>query len=337
MPSTTGNPSKQDRATGFAGVAAVGLFLSCVLGGPASAQAQDFPTRPIRIIAPYPPGGATDLTARLFAEGFRRAWDQPAVVENRPGASGVIGAELASKAPADGYTMVLGSSSLHAILPNLDERMGQIQKTLTPIGLIGFSSSYVVVPASLPVNTIAELIAWVKVNPGKPYGSAGSGTSQHLFAEQFKAAAGIDIFHVPYKGSGPMVTDLVAGRVILAVEQGPATMPLIKGGKIKALATASLKRTRALPDVPTLSETVLPGFEAITWLSMYGPAGIPRSAIVKLNAEMARIIENPEFREKLVAAGVEPESSTPEALAARERDDTEKYGRLIRAANIRLE
>lgn len=318
-------------------LALIGSFLSCALVSTAPAQGQEFPSRPIRIIAPYPPGGASDLMARLFAEGFRRAWDQPALVENRPGASGIIGAEAASKSPADGYTMLIGSSSLHTVLPTLDERMRQIQKALTPIGLIGFSPSYVVVPSSLPVNTVAELIAYIKANPGKPYGSAGSGTSQHIFVEQFKQSAGIDVFHVPYKGSGPMVTDLLAGRVILALEQGSATMAHIKAGRIKALAVASLKRSSALPDVPTLNESVLPGFETITWLSMYGPAGIPHPVVAKLNAEMARIIATPEFRDRLIAAGVEPESSTPEALAARERSDTEKYAKLIKSANIRLE
>ncbi len=315
----------------------IGLSAACAIVAGAAAHAQDFPSRTVKIVAPYPPGGATDLTARLFAEGFRRAWDQPVVVENRPGASGIVGAEVVSKSPADGYTILLGSSSLHSVLPILDERMGQIQKALTPIGLIGFSPSYVVVPASLPPNTIAELIAYLKANPGKPYGSAGSGTSQHIFAEQFKLSTGVETFHVPYKGSGPMVTDLLAGRVILAVEQGPATMAHVKSGRLKALAVASLKRSSALPDVPTLNETVLPGFETTTWLCMYAPAGSPRQAIAKISAEMAKIIANPEFREKLVAAGIEPESSTPEALAAREQADTEKYARLIKAANIRLQ
>jgi tripartite-type tricarboxylate transporter receptor subunit TctC len=314
---------------------ALGL-LSCL---PLQSVAQDdYPSRPIKIIAPFPPGGATDLTARVFAEGFRQAWGQPAIVENRPGASGIIGAEVTSKAPADGYTMVLGSMSLHTILPTLDARMGQIQKSLTPIGLIGTTASYVLVPASLPVNSVSELIAYLKANPGKyPYGSAGAGASQHLFAEQFKRSAGVDVFHVPYKGSGALMTDLVAGRVIMAVEQGPASMPHIKSGALKPLAVASLKRTQALPNVPTLDESGLKGFEATIWLSIYGPAGIPPTIVAKLNAEMAKIIVNPDLRARLVNAGIDPESATPEALTERARRDTQKYSDLIKIANIKLE
>jgi tripartite-type tricarboxylate transporter receptor subunit TctC len=228
--------------------------------------------------------------------------------------------------------------SLHTILPMLDQRMGEVQKSLTPIGLIGTTASYVLVPSSLPVNTVRELIAYLKASPGKyPYGSAGAGASQHIFAEQFKRSAGVDMFHVPYKGSGALVTDLIAGRVVMAVEQGPATMPHIKSGALKPLAVASLHRTQALPNVPTLDESGLPGFEATIWLSIYGPVGIPRSIVSKLNAEMARIIVNPEIRSRLVGAGIDPESSTPDALIERQRRDTAKYAELIKSANIRLE
>jgi tripartite-type tricarboxylate transporter receptor subunit TctC len=319
------------------------LFVSlfCVLSGAApiaAAQDQDFPSKPIRIIAPFPPGGATDLTARIIAEGFRQAWGHPAIVENRPGASGIIGAEATAKAPADGYTVVLGSMSLHCTLPMLDERMGQVQKALTPIGMIGTTPSYVLVPASLNIGSIKELIAYVKANPGKyPYGSAGAGASQHIFGEQFKRSAALDMFHVPYKGSGAMVTDLVAGRLVMAVEQGPATMAHIKSGALKPLAVASLKRTPVLPNVPTLDESGLTGFEATIWLSIYGPAGIPRPVVAKLNAEMGRILTNPELRARLVAVGIDPEAATPEALLERQRRDTQKYQELIKAANIRLE
>jgi len=318
-------------------ISIAGLMATPLLGSNVLAQEADFPSRPIRIIAPFPPGGATDLTARLFAEGFRQAWGQPGIVENRPGASGIIGADVTSRAPADGYTLLLSSMSLHAVLPFLDTKMGEIQKNLTPIGMIGTTPSYVVVPATLPVDNIGQFIAYIKANPGKfPYGSAGAGASQHIFAEQFIRAAGLDMFHVPYKGSGALVTDLIAGRVFMALEQGPAAMPHIRAGTLKALAVASTRRTSVLPNVPTLIESGLAGFEAAIWLSIYGPAGIPPAIVNKLNAEMARIIAKPEMRGRLTAVGIDPETSTPEALAERNQRDAKKYAELIRVAKITL-
>jgi len=302
------------------------------------AQENDFPNRPIRVIAPFPPGGATDLTARVIAEGLRRAWKQPGIVENRAGASGIIGAVAASNSPPDGYTLLLGSMSLHAILPILDSKMGEAQKRLAPIGLIGTTPSYVLVPASLPVSTLGELIAYVRANPGKyPYGSAGSGASQHIFSEQVCRAAGIKMFHVPYKGSGALMTDLIAGRVIMTAEQGPAAMPHILSGRIKPLAVLSKQRTHVLPNVPTAAEAGLPGFEATIWLSVFAPAGVPSPIVSKLNAEMARIVAQPDLRAQLTAVGIDPETESPHALAERTRRDAQKYAELIRAADIRLE
>jgi tripartite-type tricarboxylate transporter receptor subunit TctC len=300
--------------------------------------AQDFPNKPIKIIAPFPPGGATDLFARAFSDGFLRAWGQPVIVENKPGASGIIGAEYASRQPGDGYTMVIGAASLHSILPLLNERMGEVQKSLVPISQVGVNPSYVVVPASLPVNTIGELITYLKANPGKfGYGSAGAGTSQHVFVELFKQRAGIDMFQVPYKGSGPMVIDLIAGRVVMVIEQGPAVLSHIKAGKLKALAVTTPRRSVALPDVPTLAESALPGFEASTWFAVYAPAGTPRDVVMKLNAEINKTLALPDIRNRLLGAGVEPEGSTPEALGERQKRDIAKWAEVVKTANIRLE
>ncbi|MDB5797477.1 MAG: hypothetical protein JWP36_1379 [Paucimonas sp.] len=304
---------------------------------PAFAQ-NDYPNKPIKIVAPFPPGGATDLYARSVGDSLTKAWGQPVIVENKPGASGMIGAELASRMAADGYTLLIGAASLHTILPLLNETMGKTQANLTPVTTVGINPSYVVVPAGLAVNTIQELVAMLKAGPGKyGYASAGSGTSQHVFVELFKQATGTDVFHVPYKGSAPMVTDLIAGRVVMGIEQGPAVLQHIKAGRLKALAVTTPKRSIALPDVPTVAETVAPGFDASTWFAVYAPAGTPHDIVAKLAAEIGRGFQAAEVRTRLLNAGVEPETSTPEALKERERRDTAKWGRLIKSANIRLE
>lgn len=298
---------------------------------------QEFPGRPITVVAPFPPGGATDLYARAVADGLLRAWGQPVIVDNRPGASGMIGADFVAKTPADGHTLLIGGPSL-TILPSLNAKMAQTQKSLMPISTIGVSPSYVVVPASLPVNTIGEFIAYVKASPGKyGFGSAGAGTSEHVFGELFKQSLNVDMFHVPYKGTGPMVIDLIAGRVVMAIEQSPAVLPQVKARRLKALAVTTPRRSLALPDVPTMAETVLPGFEASTWYAVYGPAGIPRNIVLKLNAEIVKTLARPDIRNRLLDAGVEPESSTPEAVAEMARRDTVKWAAVIKSANIRLD
>jgi tripartite-type tricarboxylate transporter receptor subunit TctC len=266
-----------------------------------------------------------------------KAWGQPVVVDNKPGASGMIGAELASRMAPDGYSLLIGAASLHTILPLLNENMGKTQANLTPVTTVGINPSYVVVPATLPINTIQELVAMLKAAPGKHgYASAGPGTSQHVFVELFKQATGTDMFHVPYKGSAPMVTDLIAGRVLMGIEQGPAVLQHIKSGRLKALAVTTPKRAVALPDVPTVAETVSPGFDASTWFAVYAPAGTPAEILNKLSAEIGKGFQTPEIRARLLGAGVEPDTSTPAALKQRELRDTEKWGILIKNAKITL-
>ncbi|MGE0804365.1 MAG: Bug family tripartite tricarboxylate transporter substrate binding protein [Burkholderiaceae bacterium] len=317
------------------------LMLSAlVAAAPISALAQtaaQFPSKPIRIIAPYPPGGATDLLARALADGLQATWNSPVVVENKPGASGMIGAELASQAPGDGYTLVIGAVSLHAILPALNPKMGEVQKLLTPISMLGVNPSYVVVPATLPINNVRELISYLKTSPGKHgYGAAGIGTSQHIFVELFKQHAGVDIFPVQYKGSGPMITDLIGGQTTLVIEQGPAVMGHIRNGKLRALAVTTPKRSIAMPDVPTLAEAALPGFDASTWFAVYGSPGIPADIQRKLSDGVNRALAIPEIRERLTSAGVEPGGSTPEQLHSREKKDAEMWAEVIRRNNIKL-
>lgn len=305
--------------------------------GAGAAQAE-YPDRPLRIVAPYPPGGATDMLARVVAERLHQAWGQPVVVENRPGASGVIGAENVSRSEPDGYTMVVGAVSLHAILPSLLKNMHEAQDRLTPVATLANLPSYVVVPANHPAKSIQDLIAMIKQDGTKyAYASAGMGTSQHVFPELFKQQAGIDMLHVPYKGSGAMIVDLLAERVDMVIEQGPAVLKHIEAGTLRALAATTKERTREQPDVPTLDETVLPGFEANTWFAVYVPKGTPPEVIRKLNEQINRSLQQPEVVERLSMHGAIPLLSTPEQLAELEQRDTEKWLQVIKAGNISID
>jgi tripartite-type tricarboxylate transporter receptor subunit TctC len=313
------------------------LMAWCLLGLTLAVQAQSFPSKPITIVAPYPPGGATDLYARSLATGLAEL-GQSVVVDNRAGASGMIGAEHAARQPADGHTLLIGASSMFSVLPLLAERMKNVYQQIEPVSLLGFNPSYVVVPATLPVNTIQELVAYLKANPGKfGYASAGKGTSQHVFMELFKQRMGVDVFAVQYRGSAPMVVDLIAGRTVMAIEQGPAVLPHIKAGKLKALATSTARRTQALPDVPTLAETVLPGFEAVTWFALYAPAGVPKATLATLVAQVGKTMGTAEVKERLNAVGVEPASSTPEDVARRQAAETAMWRDVITRSKIALD
>lgn len=310
----------------------------CGLGlAAANAFAQAYPTKAITIVAPYPPGGATDLYARSVANGLAE-WGQPTVVDNKAGASGIIGADHVSRQPADGYTLLIGASSMFSVLPQLNDRMQAVAQRVEPVSLLGFNPSYVVVPATLPVNTIQELVAYLKANPGKfGYASAGKGTSQHVFMELFKQRAGVDIFSVHYKGSGPMVVDLIAGRTVMAIEQGPAILGHVKSGKLKALAVTTAKRAQAMPDVPTLAETVLPGFEAVTWFALYAPAGMPKDIVARMVPQVAKTMASAEVKERLFAVGVEPTSSTPDEVSRRQKAETTMWKDVISRADITLD
>lgn len=310
---------------------------ACVAALALSVQAQTFPSKPITVVAPYPPGGATDLYARSVASGLAEL-GQSAVVDNKAGASGIIGAEHVSRQPADGHTLLIGASSMFSILPLLSERMKDVAQRVEPVSLLGFNPSYVVVPTSVPVNSIQDLIAYLKANPGKyGYASAGKGTSQHVFMELFKQKAGVDVFHVPYKGSGPMVVDLIAGRTVMAIEQGPAVLAHIKAGKLKALAVTTAKRSQALPEVPTLAETVLPGFEAVTWFAVYAPSGLAKPALAKMLPQIAKTMASAEVKERLHTVGVEPTSSSPEEVARRQAAETAMWTDVIKRSNITLD
>ncbi len=317
------------------------LASACVVAAAPNVHASgadSYPDRPIKIVAPYAPGGATDMFARTIADGLQKAWDQSVVVENKPGASGVIGADSVSRAPADGYTMVVGAVSLHAILPSLLENMRRAQDNLTPVSTLANLPSYVVVPASSPAKNIADLVKMIREAPGKyTYGSAGPGTSQHVFPELFKQKAGLDILHVPYKGSGAMVVDLMAGRIDMIIEQGPAVLSHIRNGTLRALAATTTTRTSELPDVPTLNETVLPGFEANTWFAVYAPKGTPEPIIEKLNDQIGKTLQDPKVQTVLRSHGAVPMHKSVSELKAMEEADRAKWLEVIKSGGIKIE
>ncbi len=298
-----------------------------------------FPNRPIKIIAPYPPGGTTDLFARSIGDYLQKSLGQPVIIENRPGNSGMIGAGLVARAPGDGYTLLIGSQALYSVNPFLFEKVPYDPlKDFTPVSLVGFLPSFFVVPATLPVNTLREFIKYTKDNPGKvSYGSAGSGTAQQVFFELFKIQAGVDVLHVPYKGSVPAVTDLVAGRVQAMMDFGPSVLPFVRAGKLKALAVSTRERSRATPDVPTMEESGLAGFDNSTWFAIHGPAGIPAPILNKLSTEIRAAMKDPALRARFDTNGIVAVGTAPEELLARQKADAAKYSDVIKRASIKVD
>ena len=304
----------------------------------ASAASAAYPDKPITLIVPWAPGGSTDILGRAIAEQLTRSMGQPVLVENRAGASGNIGSNLVAKARPDGYTLLIGSMSTHAMNPALMPAMPfKGADDFTPIALVANVVNTMVINAAVPARNLQEFIAYAKANPGKlAYASAGSGSTNHLSAEMFDKAAGIHMLHVPYKGGAPAVLDTVANQTQVLFSAGTQTLPHVKAGKLRLLAVTEAKRSALLPDVPTVAET-LPGFEMSVWYAMFGPAGMPRELVARLNAEINKALAVPEVRSRLDAMGVEVINSTPEQLADTLRRDTVRYTRVIRELDIKLE
>jgi tripartite-type tricarboxylate transporter receptor subunit TctC len=312
------------------------LLLTVVATG---ASAQGYPNKPIRIVVPFPAGGATDLLARAAAQKLTEAWGQPVVVDNRPGAGGNIGSELVAKAAPDGYTLEMGTVGTHAINASLYAKMPYDHvKDFAPVILVASVPNVLVVNPALPVNSVAELIAYGKANPGKlNFASSGNGTSIHLSGELFKVMAGVQMTHVPYKGSAPALQDLIAGQVQLMFDNLPPSLPQIKGGKLRALAVTSAVRAPALPDVPTVAEAGLPGFEASSWFGILAPAGTPPEVIARLNAEIAKWLASPEAKEKMLALGANAIGGTPEDFAKHIAAETAKWQRVVKASGAKVD
>jgi len=313
----------------------LGMLLVCVT---AVAAAQDYPNKPIRFIVPYPPAGGTDVVARILTEPLGAALGQPIVIDNKGGAAGNVGTDIAAKAPADGYNILFTLSS-HTINPKLYGKLPfDVEKDFVPISLAAMIPQILVVHPSVPANTVQELIALAKAQPGKlNYASVGTGSPGHIAGELFKLKTGVDIVHVPYKGGGPAVTDTIGGQVQLLFVSMPAAWQHVKSGRLKAIAVTSDKRSVAAPDVPTFLESGVPDYVVNSWYGALAPARTPPAAVAKLQAAFAQVLANPQVKEKLLAQGAEAAPTTQAEFDKIIRDELAKWDYVIRAANIKPE
>ncbi len=302
--------------------------------GPAFAQG--FPAKPITVIVAFTPGGASDYLARMMAQKVSETAGWKMIVENRPGASGHIGTEYVAKAAPDGYTLVMGPSSTHAINPSVFRNMRyDVQRDFTGITLVGRSPNLLAVNPSVPAANLKEFIAHVKANPGKvAFSSSGTGTGGHVTGEMLKAAAGIDLLHVPYKGPGPSTAAALSGEVQLLIDNIAAGAPHVKAGKLRPIAVTSLARQPILPDVPTLSESGLPGFELQGWFGLFAPSATPRPILQQLNSEFVKVLNLPEVKEQFAGRGIEAVPLTLEQFAALWKSEIDKYAVIVKRANI---
>jgi tripartite-type tricarboxylate transporter receptor subunit TctC len=305
--------------------------------GGAAAQGS-YPTRAMRIIVAYTPAGTTDILARALGQKFTEAWSQPVIVDNRPGANGNIGTEIAAKAAPDGYTLLMATAATQAINPTLYPKLQyDAIADFAPVSLVAIVPNILVVTNSLPVKNVKELVTYAKANPGKlSHGSPGIGSTGHLSAELFKTMTGITMTHVAYKGSAPTLQDLMSGQLQVVIDNIPVYLPLVKAGKIRALAVTTAKRSPAAPELPTIDEAGVKGYEASTWFALYAPARTPSDVVAKLSAETRRILDAVDMRDRLLGLGAQPAGSTPEELADFGRSELGKWEKVIRSANVTL-
>ncbi len=304
----------------------------------AAAHAQSWPTKPISLVVPFPPGGTTDVLARALGERLSKTLGQPVVVDNRPGAGATLGADLVAKARPDGYTLLMGAVH-HTIATSVYRKLPyDFQKDFAPVTTVAVVPNVLVINAATPARTLAELVASAKSQPGKlSYGSNGNGTAQHLIGTQFQVMTGTELIHVPYKGSGPLTTDLLGGQIMLSFDTVTPVLPHIRSGKLRALAVTTGKRSSALPDVPTLDEAGLKGFDIGTWFGVLAPAATPKEVVARLNDEMVKVIQSADFRKRMEEIGAEPVGNSAEQMATQIRAETEKFAKLVRDAKVTID
>jgi len=300
--------------------------------------AQDYPSKPVRIVVPFAPGGSTDVLARIVGQKLGERSGQPVIVENRAGAGGNIGAEQVAKSTPDGYTLLLGGVP-HAISASLYSKLRyDLARDLTAIAEVASFPSAIVLHPSLPANSVKELIALARARPGRlSFGSAGNGSPNHLALELFKTMAGVDMVHVPYKGSGQLVGDLLAGQVQLASMGLPVAGPHVQSGKLRAIAVTGAARSPLLPEVPTVSEAGLPGFEVTSWYGVFGPAGLPADIVAKLNSEIGGAVTAPEVKERLAALGAEPSVKAPDQFGRYVRQEITKWAKVVKDSGAKAD
>ena len=320
-------------------VKAIALLIAAVAAAYASTPvAQTYPAKAIRIVVPFPAGGTSDILSRAVGQKLTEEWKQPVIVDNRPGASANIGADIVVKSPPDGYTL-LCASTIHTINPALYSKLGYDPvRDFTPITLIAATSQVLAVHPSVPVKTVKEFIAYAKKRPGElHYSSAGNGSQPHLTAEMFKTRTGINIVHVPYKGAPPAMTDLLAGHVALTFATSPSAVPHARTGKLRALAVSTAKRISALPEVPTIDEAGVPGFEASGANGLVGPAGMPPAIVERLNAAVVRIVKDPAMSKFLSDQGAEPWTTTPGEYAAYIKSEVAKWAKAVKDSGAKVD
>ena len=303
-----------------------------------SAMAQSWPARPISLIVPFAAGGTTDVLARALADKLSQNLGQPVIVESKPGAGATIGADFVTKAKPDGHTLLMGAVH-HTIASSVYKKLPyDFSKDLAPITTVALVPNVLVVNAATPVKNVNELVALLKASPGKmAYGSNGNGTAQHLIGTQFQNQTGTDVIHIPYKGSGPLSTDLLGGQIMMSFDTITPVLSHIKAGKLRALAVTTAKRSAVLPDVPTLEEAGLKGFNIGTWFGVLAPAATPQDIVTRLNAEMVKVIQSPEFRSRMAEIGAEPIGDTSAQMAQQIASETEKFGKLVKEAKVVIE
>ena len=303
-----------------------------------SVMAEAWPSKPISLIVPFPAGGTTDVLARALGEKLAQSLGQPVIVENKPGAGATLGADFVAKAKPDGYTLLMGAVH-HTIAPSVYKKLPyDFQKDFAPITTVALVPNVLVVNAATPAKNVAELVALAKAQPGKlTYGSNGNGTAQHLIGTQFENATGTEVIHIPYKGSGPLATDLLGGQITMSFDTVTPVLQHIKSGKLRALAVTTNKRSSALPDVPTLEEAGLKGFNIGTWFGVLAPVATPKELVSRLNAEMVKVIQSPDFRKRMDEIGAEPIGNSTDQMAAQIKGETEKFAKLVKDAKVTID
>jgi tripartite-type tricarboxylate transporter receptor subunit TctC len=318
------------RATRFLLFLLVSVAMQCASGG-------DYPARAVRIVVPFPAGATNDIVARLFAQQLAAQTGQAFVVDNRPGGNGIPGADAVAKATPDGYTLLLGNTSLLGIHVSLYDKLPYDPRAFVPVSVLAISPSVLLLNPAVPANSTAELVDYARTNPGRlNYASAGRGTPFHLYAELFKEQTGTELVHIPYKGSAPALVDLLAGRVQVMFDNIPSALPYIRDGKLRAIATTGATRLPLLPEVPTLSEAGLKNAASTSWFAIAAPGGTPRETVVRLHAEIARAGAAPEVRQRLLDLGAEPIVNSPEEAAAHVRAEISKWAKVIERAGARV-